>query len=134
MNQEIHQGLREISVPSTDIRDVIFEDGQGGVRLRFTFWREDELIEEGIRFDRVRAHRHRAESHCTVWHIDAYDTLVEVRDSEWVAELREAMPEDMRGLFEMHHYMIYLDSEGCYEVVAKSWEFLPETVIAGERK
>jgi hypothetical protein len=26
----------------------------------------------------------------------------------------------------MHHFMIYLDSAGCFEVIAESWEVLPE--------
>lgn len=126
---EVKVELVTLPVASTGVADARFEDGGGSVRLWSTYWTEDEEKAFRFEFDRVRAYRHRAESHCTVWHLDAYDTLVEVENSAWVAELLEAMPEDMRSLFEMHHYMIYLDSSGCYEVVAASWRFLPEVEL-----
>ena len=30
------------------------------------------------------------------------------------------------GHWEIHHFMIYVDSAGCYEVAAASWSWLPE--------
>lgn len=81
----------------------------------------------GLRFRLVRAYRYRAESHCTTWHVESsYDTLVEIEDSEWVAELRALSTSRKMGDHEMHHYMVYLDSSGSYEIVAGSWEVLPE--------
>jgi hypothetical protein len=127
---EVKKRLAEISIPSTEIERRQVEDSRGALTLRYSFYVGDRLRQGGVEFLRRRAYRYRAESHCTVWHLDAYDTLVEVENSEWVAELLEAMPEDMRDLFEMHHYMIYLDSSGCYEVVAASWQFLPEVEVA----
>jgi hypothetical protein len=120
----------ELPYPSTELEDVRFsEGGDGSVGLDLLHYQGGTLYRLGLRFDRVRAYRHRAESHCTVAHIEAYDALMEVEDSEWVAELLEAMPADMRDDFEMHHFMIYLDSSGCYEVVAESWRALPESVV-----
>lgn len=89
-----------------------FEYDQGGVRYRGS-----------LKFEGVWAHRHRAERVCTAWHVkDAYDTLVDVRDSTWLEELTALSHE--RGLEpgELHHYLLYVDSAGCYEVVARSWE------------
>lgn len=125
--------LGEISVPSTELEEVVLRDFAGSVTIRFEYELDDRLVSGGIEFQGIRAYRRRAESHCTKWHIaDAYDTLVEVENSEWVAELLAAMQPDMRDMFEMHHYMIYLDSVGCYEVVAASWRFLPETPVGEE--
>jgi hypothetical protein len=121
--------LAEISIPSTQIEDCRLQDFDGSLTIRYTYYVDDVLCESGIDFDWSRAYRYRAESHCSVWYIDAYDTVVEVKNSEWVAELLEATPKEWRDRFEMHHYMIYLDSAGCFEVVAKSWKFLDETEI-----
>jgi hypothetical protein len=33
-----------------------------------------------------------------------------------------------RDKWEMHHYMIYLDSAGCFEVIAESWQSLTDEV------
>lgn len=50
-----------------------------------------------IQFSRVAAARKRAERCCRVWHIDgAYDTLVEVEDPPWVAEIRADTREQWR--------------------------------------
>jgi len=106
--------------------------GGGTLTLRYDYDRYSDdhfvgVFRSGLRFRAVRAFRHRAESHCTSWHVEgAYDTLVEIEGSEWVAELRTLSMARKMGDWEMHHYMIYLDSSGCYEIVAQSWEVLPE--------
>lgn len=105
---------------------LLISDGRN-LDLRFDYDRNGKVITGGIRFRRVRGHRHRAELYATDWHIaDAYDALVEVRSSEWIQELTDAAPEDRRSDWAMHHFMITLDSAGTYEIVAQSWEILPE--------
>jgi hypothetical protein len=89
----------------------------------------DVIYGSGLDFHGVRAYRWRAESHCTLWHIDGvYDTVAEVKRSKWVAALTAAEPKESRGRFEMHHYMIYLDSSGSYEIIAASWSLLSDTL------
>lgn len=34
--------------------------------------------------------------------------------------------ERWRGIRTMRHFMLYIDSAGCYEAVAASWALLPE--------
>jgi hypothetical protein len=86
-----------------------------------------EFIENGLqgpfwlRFRKHRAHRMRAESYCTPWHIESvYDTLCEVASSPWIDELRAAAAPEWRDYWVMKHFMIYVDSFGCLEVVAES--------------
>jgi hypothetical protein len=117
--------LYQISVPSTE-----FESGGAylcGNTIRFEFYRDGVLYRSGIRFNHLHAVRNRSERCCKVWHIeDAYDTLVEVEGSQWLEEIRADTAERWRNEWETHHYMIYLDSAGCFEVIAASWEVLPE--------
>ncbi|MCW5220686.1 hypothetical protein D5041_13295 [Verminephrobacter aporrectodeae subsp. tuberculatae] len=75
----------------------------------------------GVLFIKPRAFRKREEIYCTVWHIeDAYDTVCEIQGSDWVDELRAAATPDKRDYWVMRHFMIYVDSFGCLEVVAES--------------
>ena len=75
----------------------------------------------GVLFIKPRAFRKRAEIYCTAWHVkDAYDTVCEVKESDWVAELRNDAVPDWRDRWVMRHFMIYVDSFGCIEVVAES--------------
>ena len=116
-----------ISGVSTDITDGPWLTFGGGVMaLRYEFDRDELLYRAGVEFRGVRASRHRTESLCTSWHIkDSYDHVVQVEDSEWVAELAAIRPE-WASRFPMNHFMLYLDSFGCLEVAAAGWNLVPE--------
>ena len=122
--------LGVLPVPSTSFTsDPTFEDSGGDALLRFEFQRDRLPYSGGIRFEKVRAYRFRAEGHCTAWHVEgAYDTVAEVLRSEWVKELLAAEPPRAwrRGQWEIHHFMLYIDGAGCFEVGAASWSWLPE--------
>lgn len=120
--------LGELPTPSTAITSepVLEADGFAAI-LRFEFDRDGRIYRSGVRFERPRAYRFRAESHCTAWHIEGvFDTIAEFEESDWVAELTAATSAESRTLWEMHHFMIYIDSAGCFEVVASAWSLLPE--------
>jgi hypothetical protein len=123
--------LGVLPVPSTSFTsDAALEAPGGEVNLRFEYRRGGGRYRSGVHFEKVRAYRFRAESHCTAWHVDgAYDTVAEVEDSDLVAELMAAEPAETWGSWEMHHFMLYVDSAGCFEVVAASWSLLPEQRI-----
>src|SRR5690242_17138040 len=115
---ELKRALTTLPVASTSFTaDAVFVDPGGDVELRFEFERDGIAISGGLRFEKVRAYRFRAESHCTLWHVeDTYDTLVEVSPSSWSAELSDAESEEAWGNWVMRHFLIYLDSAGAYEV------------------
>jgi len=119
-----------VPVPSTSFTTEAYFDGQGiSPAIRFGYLKNGVEYRSGIKFSRVCAVRTRAERCCTAWHIEnAYDTLVNVENSLWVAEIRADTAEQWRNKWEMNHYMIYLDSAGCFEVIAESWAVLPEEV------
>lgn len=118
----------QISTPSTAITsDVVSVFDGGSLTLRFQFDRDGSLVWGGVEFKKVRAHQWRAESHCTEWHIEgAYDTVVELEDSPWVAELLMAEPAETWGRWIIRHFMLFIDGAGCFEVAAESVGVLPE--------
>jgi len=116
----VQKPLFSIPVASTSLSDepVVFFDG-GDVILRFTWHSGGKQVTGQIVFDRARAFRNLAEPYCTEWHIkDAYDTVVEVENSDWASELIDAAPEHLKRAFVMNHYLVYLDSFGALEVIA----------------
>lgn len=116
--------------PSAFTERVVLSHPGGDVQLQCTYERSGSMYVGGFRFHRVRAYRFRAESHCTPWHIDeAYDTLVEIEASDWVRELLAAAPSEVRGQWNVRHFLIYVDSAGAYEVAAEDVEQLPEESI-----
>lgn len=114
----------EIPIPSTGIiGSVRFEDVGSSGRLFFDSRGPSGMRRCTLVFAKVRAHRHRGEVHCTKWHIeDAYDTLVEVKSSSWVIEMAADTAAGWKNEWALHHFMIYLDSAGSYEILAASWD------------
>ena len=124
--------LHTVAVPSTDFINEAYWDGKGASpAIRFGYDKDGIEYRSGIEFRHVLAMRKRAERGCTAWHIEgAYDTLVEVEGSPWVQEMRADTNAQWRDKWETHHYMIYLDSVGCFEAIAESWVALPEEPTA----
>jgi hypothetical protein len=118
--------LHVVPVPSTSFTTEAYFDGQGiPPAIRFGYQKDGVKHQGGIEFSKVLAVRTRAERCCKSWHIQgAYDTLVEVEGSPWVEEMRADTAEQWRNEWETHHYMIYLDSAGCFEIIAESWAAL----------
>jgi len=117
--------LFSIPFPSTSVVDEpVYLDRSNLSLLWLTGETDDDrVVRSEILFVRPRALRHRGESYCTPWHIeDAYDTVVEVDDSEWADELGRVALAARKHSFVLRHFMIYLDSFGCLEVLAESVE------------
>lgn len=116
--------LYQMPVPSTELEG---DASLCGNILCFQYYHNGVLQRRGIKFNRVSATRTRSERCCTEWHIEgAYDTLAEVEGSSWLREVVLDTQEQWRSKWEMHHYIIYLDSAGCFEVVAESWQLAQE--------
>lgn len=79
------------------------------------------LVRSEIYFRKPRGVRFRSENYCLAWHVkDAYDTVVEVDASDWAREFHQLAIDGRRHANILNHYMIYLDSFGCLEVLAES--------------
>lgn len=123
MTMDQKRPLHTIPVPSTSFTTEAYFDIQGiSPAIRFGYTTDGVHHRGGIEFSHVLATRTRAERCCQLSHIEgAYDTLVEIENSPWVEEMRADVNEMWRNKWEMHHYMIYLDSAGCFEIIAESW-------------
>jgi hypothetical protein len=113
----------QLPVPSTElVSDVKFEHVGGTAALLFEFDAKGRRTHSRLEFYDVRAYRYRAELHCTAWQIEgAYDSLVEVGNSDWAQQLRDGTPTESQDQWQLRHYLIYFDSAGCYEILASGW-------------
>lgn len=111
-----------IPSPSTAaIRDPGLRTDGSDLLLSMEFDHEGEIRSDSLRFVKQRAFRKRAESHCAARHVaDSYDTVCEVEESDWIRELRSDSTPRWRDYWVMRHFIIYVDSFGCLEVIAES--------------
>jgi hypothetical protein len=117
--------LYTVPVASTGFTTEAYWDGKGarpGIRFEYAKEGASTIHQGGIVFKRAIVLQKRSERCCTAWHIEgAYDNLVEVVDSPWIRSIASEITDGVRITGGMHHYMIYLDSVGCFEVIAESW-------------
>ena len=103
------------------INSPILVDEDRGLLLSTVLDDDGTDRQVGILFIKPRAFRKREEIYCTGWHVkDTYDTVCEVRESDWVTELRNDAVPEWRDRWIMRHFIIYVDSFGCLEVIAES--------------
>jgi len=116
------QELLVLPFPSTAVirGPVLCTDG-GDLLLSMDFDDDGQKRSASLRFAKQRAFRKRSEIYCTGWHVsDTYDTVCEVKESDWVGELRNDAVPDWRDRWVIMRHLIYIDSFGCLEVVAES--------------
>ena len=120
--------LATLPTASTAITsDVELASDGASASLGFDFDRDGVIYRSGVRFSKVRAIQWRAEGQCSVWHIEgAYDTVIEVEGSSWVSELERSQSQRPNKPWTIRHFMLFIDSAGCYEFAAESFEILPE--------
>ncbi len=101
----------------------------GGLTLQFEYERDEEWYIGTLLFERVRCFRFSAEAHTTVWHSEgAFDTLVEVQNSAWAAEVTGNSPGGSTD-WTLRHYLIFVSSMGAYEILAESWKANEEAQV-----
>lgn len=117
--------ILELPFPSTAvIRGPALCTDDGDLLLSMDVDDEGRRNSTCLRFVKQRAFRKRSEAYCTAWHVtDTFDTVCEVQRSDWVQELRSASVLEWRDQWIMRHFMIYIDSFGCLEVIAESVVF-----------
>lgn len=111
--------LWSIPVPSTAVSSSQLILSEANALLRFDFTDEsknDTEYNTGIFFNNVLGLRHDSEGFVTTT-MDAYDHLVEIVESDWVAEYRKTN-QRIADLFNIKHYAIFLKSCGLYEFIA----------------
>lgn len=117
----------EFPVPSTEsVTDASFMVHGKNAVIHFDYYRDGHAWRSGIRFKEVFSTRTRSERCCTSQHIKSFDALIEYVDSDWVSMQRSEISEMYREQFSPKHYSIYLDSVGCFEILAVKFEVIPE--------
>lgn len=131
---ELKKTLFELPFPSTSTAEEPKYVHEGGkiVGTLIGYDVNDILLKTTILFTSVRAVRYREDGHCTAWHLEASDTLKLVENSHWVKELLSesgTWHEDHGKRFRLNHYVMYMDSFGCFEVIAGDPEISSEILV-----
>ena len=121
-------------VPSTSMHSCEARLSHTGADslVQFDYYDKDQdiVVNSGILFECVQAHRHLCEKflgakseEVVKTRFEAYDTLVEYEDSDWVMELRE-VNKAIADLWNIKHYAILLDSSGIFEFIARGYKII----------
>jgi hypothetical protein len=113
--------LFTLPYPSTSVvQGPTLFDQERGLLLSMDCDNDGIVRSVGVLFVKPRAFRKREETYCTEWHVKyVYDTVCEIKESEWIAELRNDAVPEWRDHWVMRHFMVYIDGFGCLEVIAE---------------
>ena len=116
--------LWRLPVPSTAIEGTKLIYPGGDACLLFEYYDEidQKFYHSGILFDAVQAHKHTTEAF-TSSIMGAYDTLVEIVDSEWIAKLQK-INRQAAALWRIRHYVLFLKSAGLFEFIARNYRIM----------
>ena len=121
-------------VPSTSIHNggvrLLYPGGDAWLVFDYYDIENNYTYNSGILFEGVQAHKHicekflESESEQNVKFImNAYDTLVEFVDSDWIKYLQK-LDKKTADYWNIKHFGILLDSNGFYEFIARSYKIL----------
>ncbi len=71
-------------------------------------------------FNTVLCYKHTSESFTSTLY-NAYDKIVELKDSEWLKEMSLLNSHSFQ-FWNPKHYVLYLDSRGLYQFIAKGFD------------
>lgn len=127
-NMQKKEFLYEVPVPSNEFEVEAYFCKSS---ILYSYFKNGKQYRSGIKFHKIKEYARHSEVTCQGFHVeDVYDNLVEIKSSEWVKEIHEMTLDYQVKRSEswiMNHYMIYLE-DGCFEIIAESWEVLPEEV------
>jgi hypothetical protein len=117
--------LWELPIASTKLTEngvrLIYPGGDAW--LLYDYYDENDVIlNSGIFFDTVLAHRHASEKLINSL-IGAYDYLVEIINSEWLKQMKE-VNKQIVDFWNLKHFAIFFDSNGLCEFLAKDYKIL----------
>ncbi len=73
-------------------------------------------------FGGIIAYRFRNEMHSQGYMSEAYESLAKIDDSSWKKELAMMEPPSIHDLKNAQHFVLFLSSNGYFEVIAENWE------------
>jgi hypothetical protein len=116
------QIIYKLPVSATDCltAQIVFEGTD--VLLRVDYEEEDgDVRSAGVRFNHVQLFRFENEMHSNVYPPGAYDAVVEVGQSDWIAEVERFEKQNNRDSpWGKKHFCIFVSSKGQLNVIAES--------------
>lgn len=113
--------LWELPILSSELEEEVKLETDNANTILFI---NHSKIKIKIIFDTALCHLHTSERFTKAM-LNAYDTIVEIEDSDWINELRELNRSDF-DFWKLKHYAIYIEKMGMYQFIARKYEVIME--------
>lgn len=108
---------------STLEQDPVFESKDMNIGIELLGMDEESRLRKiVIKFITVLCNKHTS-VRFTPELYDSYDRIVELVDSEWLAELKDVNKENF-NYWNPKHYIMYLDGVGMFQFIAQGYEVI----------
>lgn len=100
--------LFDLPIPQSGCGNTqLLSDGISAI-IKFEYRKDAKDLIGSIKFEGVIAYRFRDEFHSVGYCSEAYESVAEIEESDWIAQLKG----------EGRHFVVFLSSNGYFEVLA----------------
>jgi hypothetical protein len=116
--------VSQLPIPQSGCGDVRFSSNGVNCLLEFEFCKNGADCIAGIQFFDFIAYRFRDEMRSDGYADEAYETLIEISESDWKMQLNKIEPSGINSVNERHHFAVFLSSNGYFEIIAKEFSLV----------
>jgi hypothetical protein len=114
--------IADLPIPQSGCGDTrLCSDGLA-LTLEFEYRKLGQHVIGSVRFDGVIAYRFRNELHSLDYCSESYESIAEVRDSEWRKSLVDTASDGEASPSRLRHFALFLTSNGYFEILADQME------------
>ncbi|MFN0017496.1 MAG: hypothetical protein ACKVP0_04495 [Pirellulaceae bacterium] len=104
----------------------LYNDTDGCLEFKYSDGKTGKPSIGQLKFPHVMSFRFRDEMRSLGFFSESYDSVAEVLNSEWLAELEKIEPAKIHKLWKRRHFAVFLSSCGFFELIADDCDFFCE--------
>lgn len=117
----LNKTLVVLPISDSGCGDILITSNVTALVVEFEYRHEGRDFIGGLRFESAACFRFSGERYSEGFLGDAYDTLIEVCESEWLNKVFGGLDEhDSAASESMHHYAVFFSNNGYLEVVSEN--------------
>jgi hypothetical protein len=108
----------DLGTPGSGIGDIKIAFEGSDLKVEYEFTKNGDFVGNAT-FENTHVFRFRDELRSRGFIEESYDTVIKVIESSWLGELRALDASGMDDLEGLHHFAVFLSSNGYLEVIAE---------------
>lgn len=120
----------DLRTSGSGCQDYLLQSNGADTLILYNFTLNDKFVTGGFKFCHSLSFKRWNEMSTPVIYDDSYDCIVELIDSEWLAEIKTRRTKNKNDAVKMRHFAVYMSNIGLQEIIAE--DVIEMEIIPGE--